>query len=41
MELAFLVYIVETLLPGIVGLLGWTIAITGIILFVLSFSITA
>lgn len=37
MELAFLVYVVETLLPGIVGLLGWTIAITGIMLFVLSF----
>lgn len=37
MELAFLVYVVETLLPGIVGLIGWTIAITGAMLLILSF----
>lgn len=37
MELAFLVYVVETLLPGIVGLIGWTIAITGTMLLILSF----
>ncbi len=37
MELAFLVYVVETLLPGIVGLIGWTIAITCAMLLILSF----
>lgn len=37
MELALLVYIVDTLIPGINGLLGFVVVVTGLMLLLLSF----